>query len=389
MYKGATVAVVVPTYNEEGLVGEVIDTVPAFVDRIYVVDDCSTDGTWAEIRQRVARTDSDASLSTNSVNASGDSVNASTDGGSVETAPSGEGAPVLVSTDSDSRDEPAARSIVAIRHETNTGVGGAIKTGYRRALADGVDVTAVMAGDGQMDPAILDRIVDPVVSGVADYAKGNRLCHQTYRQEMSAWRTFGNFLLTYLTRIATGYWRTMDPQNGYTAVSNTALETIELESLYDEYGFCNDVLARLNTHGLRVADVPMPAVYGDETSHIRYSRFVPALSALLLRSYSRRLTHRYVLGGFDPLVAFHLFSVGSLGGGTLLALFALLSARPALAAWSALLFFLGVGSLLFGLAADRRRNAALEVRVDPDSPSLVPGADPDPSPSDSASKGGS
>jgi len=146
-----------------------------------------------------------------------------------------------------------------------------------------------MNGDGQMDPDILDRIIEPIVCGDSDYAKGNRLRYAEYRREMSGWRTFGNYLLTYLTRVASGYWRMMDPQNGYTAISKNALERVDLETLYEDYGFCNHLLVRLNKRGLRIADIPMRAVYGDETSNIRYKTFIPSLSLLLLQSYIGRL----------------------------------------------------------------------------------------------------
>ena len=141
-----------------------------------------------------------------------------------------------------------------------------------------MDVAAVMNGDGQMDPDILDRIVDPIVSGRADYAKGNRLASPEHRRGMPAFRTFGNFALSYLTKVASGYWRLLDPQNGYTAISRHALETLELDELYDRYGFVNHMLIRCNAAGLRVADVPMNARYGDERSHIRLSSFVPDVS---------------------------------------------------------------------------------------------------------------
>ncbi|WP_231741299.1 glycosyltransferase family 2 protein [Halorubrum sp. CBA1125] len=277
MYEGATIAVVIPAYNEAGFVGDVIETVPGFVDRVYVVDDCSTDGSWAEIRETLSGLEG-----------------SERPGGPLRPLTDGSGPAWrdrIVARDARTGTALPDRRIVALRHRENTGVGGAIKTGYRNAMADdaGVDVVAVMNGDGQMDPGILDRIIDPVVRGDSHYAKGNRLRHTEYRRQMSVWRTFGNFLLTGLTRIASGYWRMMDPQNGYTAISRQALDRVDFESLYEDYGFCNHLLVRLNRQGMRIADVPMRAVYGDETSHIRYGTFVPTLSLLLLRSYLGRL----------------------------------------------------------------------------------------------------
>lgn len=278
MYKGQTVAVVVPSYNEEGFVGEVIDTIPEFVDRVYVVDDRSTDRTWKEIQHHAEAVNEQ------------DRQRVIADGGATINP-----------------------RVVPIRHETNRGVGAAIKTGYRRALDDGIDVAAVMNGDGQMDPAILDRILDPVVSGRVGYAKGDRFDGERSPNGMSAWRVFGNHLLTGLTKIASGYWGLSDPQNGYTAIAESALGAIDIDGLYDRYGFLNDLLVELNIREIPIADVPMRARYGNETSGIRYSSFIPSLSVLLLRDFTRRLTNKFVLDGFNPLVLLYLF--GALGIG--------------------------------------------------------------------------
>lgn len=219
MYRERRIAVVVPAYNEELLIGPTLDTIPEFVDRVYVVDDCSADQTSMTIRERAAR-------------------------------------------------DPR---IVSLRHETNSGVGAAIVTGYTAALAEDPDVVAVMAGDNQMDPAFLPKLLDPIVDGKADYAVGNRLINPDFRKDMSRWRFAGNAALTLLTKIASGYWQLMDPQNGYTAISKRALETIPLDAVYPRYGYCNDILVRLNVYGFRVKNVPHPARYGLERSGIKYS----------------------------------------------------------------------------------------------------------------------
>ena len=278
MYKDATVGVVIPAYNESAFIGEVIETVPGYVDRVYAVDDGSTDRTWEEMQQAAWNVNERAEPA-------------------ASTAPDG-GATI-------------SRQVVTVRHDDNQGVGAAITTGYRQALEDGVDVVAVMNGDGQMDPGILSRILDPVVEGEADYAKGNRLSSAEHRRPMSRWRLFGNVTLTALSRIASGYWGMTDPQNGYTAISREALLALDLDVLYDHYGFCNDMLVRLNAAGLRVADVPMHAIYGDEESHIRYKSFVPLLSWLLLTGFLWRLRTTYLDGGVHPLAA--LYTVGTVG----------------------------------------------------------------------------
>jgi glycosyltransferase involved in cell wall biosynthesis len=278
MYKDQSIAVVITAYNEAGFVGDVISTVPEFVDKIYAVDDGSTDSTWTEIREHAVATN-----------------------GGQSTIPLSE---------TDTAQRPV---VVPIKHKANQGVGAAIKTGYRHALADGIDTIAVMNGDGQMDPAILDRIIDPVVEGRADYAKGNRLLSREHSRGMGAWRRFGNACLTVLTKIASGYWKTMDPQNGYTAISNQALSQLDLDSLYDDYGFLNDILVKLNAKSMRVADVEMTARYGEEKSTISYHRFIPSVSLLLLRGFLWRLKVRYLVYDFHPLVVLYLLgAVGSL-----------------------------------------------------------------------------
>ncbi|WP_114576745.1 glycosyltransferase family 2 protein [Saliphagus sp. LR7] len=326
MYRDHTVAVVVPAYDEEGFVGEVLDTVPEFVDRIYAVDDRSTDGTWAEIERHAGRRALAGPAS---------------------------------SADREGR-------IVSIRHDRNRGVGAAIATGYERALEEGIDVVAVMAGDGQMDPEHLDRLLDPIVEGRAGYAKGNRLGGRTDLREMSGWRLFGNALLTGLTRVASGYWGMADPQNGYTAISRAALEDLALDDLYEGYGFTNDVLVALNARGVQVADVAMPARYGEEESGIVYRSFVPGLSRLLLRAFVRRL--RSGDSSRPPVGA--LVAVGALGlaagfAGSLLEGIAALRGRsPAGRRRAAILLaVVGAWSLLAGLVLDRRDNRGTVVSV--------------------------
>lgn len=286
MYEDHTVGVVVPAYNEEGHVGDVIETIPEFVDRVYVVDDASTDGTWAEIREHARRINGSPLGSTP---------------GRVEPSGPRPGDPERTGSTAES-DGGITPRIVPIQHATNRGAGASIKTGYVRALADDIDVTAVMDGDGQMDPDHLDRIIDPVVAGDVTYSKGNRLRSKRDYEQMSRWRLFGNTVLTSLTRCSSGYWRLSDPQNGFTAISKEGLRTIGIGRLYDQYGFLNDLLFALNVNREPIADVAHPARYADETSDIRYSTFVPRLSILLAQNFLKRLTHSYLVRRFHPLI---------------------------------------------------------------------------------------
>ncbi|MFC3960237.1 glycosyltransferase family 2 protein [Halovivax cerinus] len=312
MYEGQTVGVVIPAYNEAGFVGEVIETLPEIVDRAYVVDDRSTDDTWSEIEAAAMRVNAAAG-----VDGTVDAMGEASDGvprGRVQGGDQVESTSEVATDSSLHADggELVTPRIVTVRHSRNRGVGGAIKTGYALARENGLDVVAVMNGDGQMDPSLLQRIVDPVVRGRAAYAKGNRLASADDRAGMPPWRLFGNAVLTYITKLVSGYWGMSDPQNGYTAISRDALEAIELDRLYEGYGFCNDVLVHLNVEGFRVEDVPMPARYGDEQSHIRYSRFVPSLSWLLLRRGLWRYRMQSV--GSGPRQPYLLLLAGVLGG---------------------------------------------------------------------------
>ena len=349
MYGGKTVGVVVPAYNEAALVGGVIDTMPAFVDRVYVVDDASTDDTWAEITRHAGAANDRRVPETTLA-----------DGGE-------------------------ARFVVPIRHEANRGPGGARKTGYARAFADGLEVVATMDADGQMDPAYLGRIVGPVIAGRASYAKGTRLRNRESWREMPPFRLFGNLLLTFLTKVASGYWEMTDPQNGYTAISREALAEIGIETLYDDYGYLNDVLTSLNVRSKRIADVPHPARYGTEHSGIRYATFIPSLSGVLLRNFGRRLQKRYLLLDFHPLAFLYglslvgfLLSTLSAAGAIRTRLTARLTGRDrsgstsrsarrpsvirGLAALHAALF--AVITLVLAIAFDARANEGLVVRAD-------------------------
>jgi len=267
-YRGKRVAVVVPAYNEEELIGETIESIPEYVCRVYVINDGSKDRT-GEIIEAYAKRDP---------------------------------------------------RIVPIHHNPNRGPGAAIISGYSRALSDKVDIVATMDGDGQMDPDHLYKFLDPIVDGTSDFTLGNRLASPEYRGKMSKWRFFGNAMLTLLTKIASGYWSMMDPQNGYTAISCRALERIDFEDMYPRYGYLNDRLVRLNIYGFRIKNISHPAKYGNEKSTIKYGRYIVRVSNLLLRDFLWRLKMKYVIFSFHPLVFFYAFGsvlslIGLVGGG--------------------------------------------------------------------------
>jgi glycosyltransferase involved in cell wall biosynthesis len=239
MLEAKRIAVVVPAYNEARLIGRVLATMPGFVDEIVVVDDGSDDDTASEIRRAQERRPKGLSL---------------------------------------------------IRHLENRGVGAAIRTGYRFSLAQGADVVAVMAGDGQMDPADLLRVVTPVVRGEADYAKGDRLVSRSRPPRMPRARYYGIEALTRLTRIAAGYADLHDSQSGYTAISSACLRAVPLSMLHAGYGYPNHLLILLGAARRRVVDVPVRAVYGEgETSKLRCWRVAPRLALILGSGYLWRV----------------------------------------------------------------------------------------------------
>ena len=233
MLEGQRIGVVVPAYHEERLIGRTLRGIPAFVDHVIVVDDASEDET------------SRAAL------AVGDP------------------------------------RVEVVRHARNRGVGAAIATGYARAFERGVDVAVVMAGDAQMDPDDLPRLIAPVMAGRAGYAKGNRLAWPDARARMPLTRWLGNVVLSALTRLATGA-KIEDSQCGYTALSADAARSLPLDQLWPRYGYPNDLLGHLVHQGVEVVDVPVRPIYADERSGVGWRHALFVVPSVLLRVWLRR-----------------------------------------------------------------------------------------------------
>lgn len=189
--------------------------------------------------------------------------------------------------------------VVVVRHAVNEGVGGAMVTGYRTALALGCDVVVKVDGDGQMDPAIMDRFVAPLVEGRADYTKGNRFTDFRALKAMPKVRLFGNSVLSFMIKMASGYWTMMDPTNGYTAVHRRALEQLDLDRLARRYFFESDMLIRLNVINAVVQAVPMPALYGDHPSSLRVSRVLVDFPPRIARGLLKRILLKYFIYDFN------------------------------------------------------------------------------------------
>jgi glycosyltransferase involved in cell wall biosynthesis len=201
-----------------------------------------------------------------------------------------------------------------VYHEKNQGVGGALVTGYRRAMADGADVAVKIDGDGQMDPDLLWQFVLPILEGEADYTKGNRFYNPEDVRRMPPIRLLGNIGLSFMTKLSSGYWSIFDPTNGYTAIHTAVLAHMQLDKVSRRYFFESDMLFRLNTIGCKVVDVPMIAVYEDEKSSLSIKHILFEFLAKHAKNTIKRIFYSYFLRGFSvaslelvlglPLVAF-------------------------------------------------------------------------------------
>lgn len=236
------IAVVIPCYRVTEHVLGVISLIDDRVWRIYAIDDCCPDGS-----------------------------------GNVITAQC-----------SDSR-------VRVLRHETNQGVGGAVMTGYKAAIADGVDIIVKVDGDGQMDPALLWHFVEPICKDRADYTKGNRFYDLTFINRMPTIRIIGNAALSFLTKISTGYWTIFDPTNGYTAIHARVAASLPFDRISRRYFFETDMLFRLNTIRAVVFDVPMHAKYGDEQSNLKIGKILPEFIGKHIKNLGKRIFYNYFL----------------------------------------------------------------------------------------------
>lgn len=261
MYRGKRIALVIPAYNEERLVRPTLESVPDLIDRVIVVDDHSTDSMPEVVRACMER-------------------------------------------------DPR---IETIRHEANRGPGAAIISGYGRVLQGGYDIAVVTGGDNQMPLDEVTRLLDPLIDGKADYAKGNRFMQRSASlalipTDMPKTRVIGNMVITILTKIASGYFKVADVVEGFTAITREALERVDWSRAWGGYGYPMDFLIRLNAHGLRVKDVPRRAIYlpGERQSQIKGLRYALRVSPMLVRGFFWRLWTKYMLWDFHPLVFFYL-----------------------------------------------------------------------------------
>jgi dolichol-phosphate mannosyltransferase len=247
-----TVACVIPVYNEEAFIGGVIQAVPDFVSRIIVVNDASSDRT----RERVLATD-----------------------------------------------DPR---VILIDHAENVGVGGSVATGYRKALDAGADIVVKIDGDGQMDPRQMGRLIQPILRAKADYTKGVRLRDAAVLRRMPLIRLVGNIGLSFLTKVASGYWNVLDPTNGYTAISAKVLGMLAIDRLSRGYLLETDMLINLYHVNAVVADGEMETRYGSEISHLSPVKAIVPFAFFLLKAFVKRLFWRYFIFDFSAFSLFFL-----------------------------------------------------------------------------------
>ena len=260
MHRGKKIALVIPAHNEERLIGPTLDAVPETIDQVYVIDDGSTDQT-RQIVARCARADPRVEL---------------------------------------------------LEHGENRGVGQAIITGYERSSRDGHDIAVVVGGDNQMPMDQVEDLLDPLIDGQADYAKGNRFLMADAGLEDMPWtRMIGNALISIMTKMASGYFKIFDVVDGFTAITRRAIDLIDWGKAWKGYGYPMDFLVRLNAYGFKVKDVPRRAIYleGERQSQIKGFRYALRVAPMLVRDFFWRLFVRYLVRDFHPLFFFYLFGL--------------------------------------------------------------------------------
>lgn len=185
-----------------------------------------------------------------------------------------------------------------LRNARNRGVGGAVMHGLRAAHAAGYHVAVKIDGDGQMDPALVPRFVAPILDGRADYTKGNRFYDPRSLRQMPRGRRLGNALLSFTAKFSTGYWDIFDPTNGLIALDLRLLPFLTTDKVAERYFFESDLLFRAGLVKARVIDIPMAALYADETSHLSAAREGPRFIAGHCRNFAKRIGYTYFLRDF-------------------------------------------------------------------------------------------
>ncbi len=262
------IAVVIPCYRVRPHILDVIAAIGSEVSRIYVIDDCCPEGSGQLVQEKCT----------------------------------------------DSR-------IHIIWHPENRGVGGALKSGYRQAIEDGMNIIVKIDGDGQMDPKLIPLFIRPILAGEVDYSKGNRFYDLEKIRSMPTIRIFGNAALSMVAKFSTGYWNIFDITNGYTAIHTKVLKKIPLSKISDRYFFETDMLFRLNTIRASAIDIPMDAVYGNEKSNLKISSILVDFISKHLKNSFKRIFYNYFLRDMTIASLELILGVALLGFGICYGLF--------------------------------------------------------------------
>jgi len=254
LYKNKKIGVIVPAYNEEKMIAKTLGTMPKFTDHIIVINDSSKDNTL-ELINRAAKKD---------------------------------------------------QKITIINNTENGGIGYSLKKGLKMGAELGCDRMAIMAGDAQMDPAYLDKLLDAMDENQLDYVKANRFMHYEALQTMPRYRRIGNIVVTILTKFATGYYTIFDTQNGYAIYTKDVVERMPWQLVGNRYEYENTILIALSIINAKVGDYPIPALYGDETSTIKLFSTMTRVLKILFIGFWRRIYYKYVIYGFHPIALFIL-----------------------------------------------------------------------------------
>lgn len=265
-FENYRIAVVIPAFKVKAHILKVISEIDPLVWKIYVVDDCCPEGSADFVKLNV--------------------------------------------------NNPR---VTVIRHDFNQGVGGAVLTGYEQAIQDGAELIVKIDGDGQMDPSLITKFIYPIISGEADYAKGNRFFNLDTIQSMPKSRLLGNAILSFMNKISSGYWNIFDPTNGYTAIHAEIAKMLPIKKISKRYFFETDMLFRLNLLRAVVTDIPMDAKYGDEVSNLKISQIVGEFFLKHIRNFLKRIFYNYFLrdlslASIELLAGIVLFSAGACFG---------------------------------------------------------------------------
>lgn len=315
MYRGKRIAVVLPAYNEEKLIKPTIENVPNYFDEIIVVNDGSKDNTEA-----------------------------------------------VVSSFKDKR-------ITLINHNPNKGLGQSIITGYLHSSKKNNDITIVVGADFQMDLVEAKKFLDPIIDGKADFTKGNRFLYsKNIREDMPRVRFIGNSLLSFITKLASGYWKIFDSNDGYTAIKKEVIDAVDWTTATKRYGYNGDWMALFNIKNVRIMDIPRRPIYlkGERQSQIKIGRYIMKVAPKLLYRFFWRLKEKYIMRDFNPLVLFYFMGLLLVPAGLIIGIYMLIGemlgynvATGPMAILCVLFLLIGFQSFVFALMFDMNDNVKL------------------------------